>query len=214
MDGSSLDKLDIVRKLGTEQFSLEGQNLGISLLDFWSWSSSDLVSNTLRSILAEFLVAHDLGISQTLRTEWDAYDLVTAEGITIEIKSAAYLQSWKQKNLSQIEFNIPQTWGWEASSNTYGTERKRQADVYVFAVLKHQNKPTIDPLKVEQWQFYVLPTAILDHKHPTQTKIRLSTLVALNPTEATFGQIKTAIAQLVSSGEIQVTPQQRTEIES
>lgn len=107
MDSPFLDKLDIIRKLGTEQFSLEGQNLGISLLDFWSWSSSDLVSNTLRGILAEFLVAHDLGISQTLRTEWDAYDLVTAEGIKIEIKSAAYLQSWKQKTSLKSSLTYP-----------------------------------------------------------------------------------------------------------
>ncbi len=45
-------------------------------------------------------------------------------------------------------------------------ERKRQADVYVFALLSHRDKATLDPLNVAQWEFYILPAAVLDIKVP------------------------------------------------
>ncbi|MDM8523410.1 hypothetical protein QUF80_08570 [Desulfococcaceae bacterium HSG8] len=38
-----------------------------------------------------------------------AYDLETHDGIKIEIKSAAYVQSWHQKDYSKITFRIPKT---------------------------------------------------------------------------------------------------------
>ena len=39
---------------------------------------------------------------------------------------------------------------------------KRVAHVYVFCLLKHKCQETIDPLNVEQWEFYVVPTSKLD----------------------------------------------------
>jgi hypothetical protein len=43
--------------------------------DFWSWAHSDVMSNTNRSIFAEFLVVSALGLLDTPRIEWDAVDL-------------------------------------------------------------------------------------------------------------------------------------------
>ena len=54
------------------------------------------MDNTARGTLAEFLVAAALGLLDTPRLEWDSYDLKTRTGVTIEVKSAAYIQSWKQ----------------------------------------------------------------------------------------------------------------------
>lgn len=115
-------------KIGNEPFSFEGRNLNFTLTDFWSWSQSDLLNNTLRGLLAEYIVRQDLEIKKTTRTEWDAYDLETESGIKIEIKSSAYLQSWKQNNLSQISFDIAPTKGWNAETNEYSGETKRQSE--------------------------------------------------------------------------------------
>jgi hypothetical protein len=55
--------------------------------------------------------------------------------VTIEVKSAAYLQTWAQKTLSVISFDIAPTWFWEATTNELATEARRQADLYGFALL-------------------------------------------------------------------------------
>jgi hypothetical protein len=179
--------------VGAEPFHANGQPLPFDVLSFWRWSSSDLVSNAMRGVLAEYLVACDLGIAGGTRVEWDAYDLKSKQGVKIEVKSAAYLQSWHQNRLSAISFDIRPTIGWDAGTNTFGTIRKRQADVYVFALLKHKDKATLDPLNVDQWVFYILQAAVLDTKMPNQKRLSLTTLEGLAPVEAVFGQIASSI---------------------
>ena len=190
---ADLKALKVEAKIGNESFSIESQNLGFNLSDFWSWSQSDLLNNTLRGVLAEYIVRQDLGIKKSTRTEWDAFDLKTESGIKIEIKSAAYLQSWKQTKLSQISFNIAPTKGWDAETNEYATETKRQSDFYVFCLLHHKDKRTVDPTKLEQWTFYVLPTQILDEQKKTQKRISLGSLLKLNPTECSYGNVQGVI---------------------
>lgn len=148
--------------------------LGPTLLDFWRWSSSDLVSNSMRGVLAEFIVGTALGICTRPRAEWDAVDLTTSEGLRIEVKSAAYLQTWKNERPSTIRFGIRKTLGWTAETNEYGTELRRQADAYVFALLSHREAATLDPLDVAQWEFYVVVAAELDARFPNQKSIGLT----------------------------------------
>ena len=50
------------------------------LADFWRWAHSDLLTNTERGILAEYIVACALGVHGGTRIAWDRYDLVTKEG--------------------------------------------------------------------------------------------------------------------------------------
>jgi len=185
--------LRIERKTGKEPFHNGVHWTVFNLLDFWQWSCSDLVSNATRGRLAEYIVACDLGVNGGTRTEWDAYDLMTPSGIRVEVKSAAYLQSWHQNALSAICFDIRPTYGWDASTNTSSVERKRQADVYVFCLLKHTMKSSLDPFDLSQWEFYVLPASELDHKLPTQKSITLSSLLRLEPVRTEFGKIGEAI---------------------
>jgi len=51
------------------------------------WSSSELLRNALRGVLAEFVVASTIDILDKSREEWDAYDLKAKNGLKIEIKS-------------------------------------------------------------------------------------------------------------------------------
>ncbi len=105
----SLGKIETTKKSGKEKFMFNEQELNFDLNSFWSWSSSELLSNTLRGVLAEYIVSQDVGCKAQAREEWDAYDLPSPEGIKIEIKSSAYLQSWAQKKLSNISFSIQPT---------------------------------------------------------------------------------------------------------
>ena len=68
-----------------------------------------MLSNATRGRFAEFIVGTAIGLDiKILREEWDAYDLLTNYGAKIEIKSAAYIQSWEQKGYSKcITFSEP-----------------------------------------------------------------------------------------------------------
>jgi hypothetical protein len=142
-----LQRLSVSRKEGKEPFHVNGKRLGFDLLSFWQWASSDLVSNATRGVIAEYIVARALGLAgKGVREEWAAFDMETPSGVKVEVKSSAYVQSWHQKRLSPITFVIPKTLAWDADTNTQSKEPKRRADVYVFALLAHTDKATIDPL--------------------------------------------------------------------
>lgn len=197
----SLSRLRINRKTGGECFRAGDAEADFTLLDFWQWSSSDLVDNTMRGVLAEFIVAHDLGVAQKPRVGWDAYDLITHSGVKIEVKSASYLQSWFQKKHSNVCFNIRPTRRYDADTNELASEVKRQADVYVFCLLAEKDKSKLDPLNLDQWVFYIVSTPVLNQAFPRQKSIGLGALERLNPCVARYGQIKTCIESVTQSTE-------------
>jgi hypothetical protein len=188
-------RLKVKAMNGDECFRANGDSAGFTLLDFWRWSISDLVSNVTRGRVAEFIVAKALGISTAdIRDEWAAYDLVSPEGVKVEVKSAAFVQSWGQKRYSTIQFLTPKTRAWDSDANLLAPEAKRQADVYVFALLAHKDKATIDPLDLSQWRFYVLPTATLDTRMRSQHSITLKTLDALCGMPVDYRDLRTSVA--------------------
>jgi hypothetical protein len=190
------------RKTGAERFRCGPELLPFDLLSFWQWSASDLASNALRGRVAEFLVAQALSVADGLRADWDAYDLRSRGGATIEVKSAAYLQTWAQKAPSVISFDIALTRFWDPVTNVMAAEVRRQADIYVFALLAHRDKATLDPMDVSQWVFFVLPTAVLNARVPSQKQIGLLGLRSLGPIECSFGQLREAVEAAAQAGPI------------
>lgn len=172
--------LSTTRKTGDEGFRSRGKTTDFNLLSFWRWSVSDLVSNATRGILGEFLVAQALGLATGVRAEWDSYDLQLQDGRTIEVKSAAYLQTWAQKELSPLSFGIAPTTAWNPRTNEYDRVKKRQADLYVFCLLKTKDQDQLDPLDLDQWIFCLLPTKALNDACPKQRNIGLDALLKLN----------------------------------
>jgi len=146
--------------------------------------------------LAEFIVASALDILDKLREEWDEYDLKTKNGLKIEIKSSSYLQSWEQVKLSKIIFGIQPTSGWDYTTNKRNTKKMRQSDVYIFCVLSHKDKASVDPLNLSLWDFYILETEILNKKLKTQKTITLSSLLKLNPIKTKYNRIKQTIEEI------------------
>ena len=190
-----LSRIDTSPKSGDERFHAAGDPLGFALIDFWRWSASDLTSNALRGVLAEYFVARAVGAHAGARTEWDACDLKTADGARIEVKSSAYVQSWAQKKHSVPSFNIALTRGWDAFTNTYAETACRSADVYVFALFHHQDKVTADPHDVTQWTFYVLPAGVLNDRCPTQRTIGLASLLKLDPKRVAYVDLAKAVSE-------------------
>lgn len=117
--------IQTTKKTGNEPLiNFKGETIG-TVLDFWKWAYSDLLDNAQRGILAEYLVANALNLQNTIRTNWDKYDLITQDGITLEIKTSAYLQTWGQKKLSNLIFGIQPTYGWNKETNEYDTLKSR-----------------------------------------------------------------------------------------
>jgi hypothetical protein len=178
----NLDRIQPIPKTGQEQLIYNGKPLGFSLIDFWRWSNSDILANTIRGAFAQFIVATATNIDLTiLRVECSAYDLKTPEGINLEIKSAAYIQSWFQRKLSIISFSTKPALHWEPLTNVQGKIKKRHANVYVFCLLHHIDKSTIDLLDMNQWEFYVLATEELNNYKRSQHSITLNSLKGLTP---------------------------------
>ena len=184
-------KIQVLPKTGDEQFIFGNETLSFSLVDFWKWSASDLISNTMRGVLAEFIISKALGIeSPFTREEWAPWDLTTPEGIKVEVKSASYIQSWHQEHLSKISFLTPKTRAWDPNTNQQSSEIQRQADVYIFALLGHQDQQTINPLDISQWSFWVVPTPVLDARQRSQHSITLPSLISLAGKGLTFDSIR------------------------
>ncbi len=162
---------------------------------FLEWAYHDLRANTLRGVLAEYIVAKALGTLNTKRVEWDKYDL-RVDGIGVEVKSAAYVQSWGTQP-STISFDISPKIGWDERTDTYSVTAERSAAVYVFCLLTETNRDHVDPLDVAQWTFYVLPTSVLNQKLPEQKRIRLDPLIALSPHPCNYEGLNAAVRQVL-----------------
>ena len=167
----------------------KGDPNGTTVLDFWRWSGSDLLDNLQRGVLAEFLVAQALGVASSHRAEWAFCD-VLYKSWKIEVKSAAYAQSWPQEKASAIIYNIaPQKQAWDPKTGDQEalTPPRRTSDIYVFSLLRrpdgkelrdpNQYKP--DPLDLDHWEFSVLDAETLNSERPASQKIALNPLSAL-----------------------------------
>lgn len=172
---------------GNEEFTLNGEHVGINVLDYWKWAYSDLLNNTYRGILAEFLVYSSFkndSLTSQIRADWLPFDITSPSGRRIEVKSAAYLQSWTKENLSNIIFDIAPKRAWSADG-AMASEKKRNSDLYVFCVYTACTREE-SLLNLDLWDFYVLPTYALDNMSLNQKSIGLKSLLKLNPIKTNY----------------------------
>jgi hypothetical protein len=145
--------------------------------DFWRFALGDLRMNNARGYLAEFIVAQALGLSDARRVEWDAYDILW-EGITIEVKSSAHLQSWDQRRLSKIAFTGLKGTRFHARHGYDPAGKRFNAMVYVFCVHTAITHETYEQLNLGQWDVYVVPRRKLQELN--QTTVGLATVQKLS----------------------------------
>ena len=166
---------------------------GATVLDFWRWMGSDLVLNTTRGALAEYLVALAVDAVDGLQEGWASYDIGMRDGTAIEVKTSAYIQSWPQKKKTTPKFDVDRKAGWDAETGEYVDEKRRWSDVYVFCLHHHDDRATLDPLVLSQWTFFVLSRTVLDARLGEQKSIGLRGLWDLGAKEVPFGGIAGAV---------------------
>ena len=195
-----------VRREGQEPIMFNGKETTYRLSDFWGWGFSDLMNNTLRGVYCEFIVAAAMGIDLSMcRIDWTPWDLSVPhqwydgdsfkDEIHIEVKSCAYLQSWKQCKPSSILFSIRPTHVWNEKTG-YEDEAKRQSDVYIFGLYTVIDKSKVNPLILDGWSFYVIPTSVLNDQCGKQKTITLRSLEKLHPIITDYAGLKDAVFQL------------------
>lgn len=181
---------------GDEHFTYDGVPINRLLLDFWSWQSSDLLSNSIRGALAEYIIATALDIDlEEGRDSWYEYDLLY-NGKRIEVKSSSYLQSWERDGFSRISFNIypsrPTT-----ASIWDNDDISRHSDVYIFCLFSNKDRASADPMKLEQWEFYVVLTSDIDEQLRTQRTASISTISSLPHIKCSYEELHEAVDSLL-----------------
>lgn len=180
---------------GNEEFTLRSIGTGLTVKDFWTWAYSDLIDNTQRGVMAEFLVYSSFRNTpySQMRANWLPFDVTSPSGRRIEVKSAAYIQAWTLENIfAQIRFDIGKKLAWDNANASYSSEAKRNCDLYVFCVFTAKTRD-ISFLNLDYWDFYVLPTSVLNEKVPNQKGIALSSLLKLNPVKTDYARLGNVI---------------------
>lgn len=177
---------------GEERF----EGLDASVLDFWRFAINDLRTNNIRGYLAEFLVARAVG-SDSLRVEWDPWDVTAPDGTRIEVKSSGFLQSWAQKKLSAPTFRVAPAYSWDAATGSWSSEQSFNAHVYVFCLQTAKTHDEYDPLDVSQWTFYVTGRASIAAQVGAQMGLATVARVAGSP--VSYPELGAAIAAASTS---------------
>lgn len=179
------------------------QGLDASIVDFWKFAMSDLRMNNVRGYLAEFLVARALGLRNSVRTEWDAFDLAY-DGLKIEVKSSAYLQAWEQRALSRISFSGLRGKRYHPRHSYDPNGPSFNAHIYVFCVHTAQDHSQLNLLDLKQWDFYVVKRSELVERN--QPSIGLASVIKLAGGTVPWHELKSQIHQLAVGESVDSTP--------
>lgn len=180
-----------------EMFQHKGNDL-FSVLDFWRYAYSQLEG--LGDTLAEFFVAKALGIEKAENVNyWTAYDMAYRNK-RIEVKATRYVHPWNTHISKVRTFSIEPTnneyWGNMADGVNGGAKRSRQSEVYVFCLNNNMDIQATDPLKVDDWVFFVVPTFEINNycqDNPEQKKISLNVVKRLAKNGVAYDGLRDAI---------------------
>jgi hypothetical protein len=145
---------------------------GNTVLDFWSWAFSDLISGSNRGIFAEFLVGAVLGTTENARIEWDVADHIY-RGRKIKVKSAAYLEHWLQSKPSRISFPVNHIQRKEIKTSIPGLTLYPKPEVYVFCVFDVRERNEADMLDLGKWLFYPVAAQVIESKYRRKKAVTL-----------------------------------------
>lgn len=185
---------------GDEFFHSKDTYLDFNISDFWRWAFGNLLDNTKRGALAEYLIQRALGLDTSeTQEDWSSYDILYND-IPIEVKSAAYIQAWNLGNskLSDILFSIRPASFYDETTSTYSSLKSRNSKIYIFSVYEEVEKSRVDVSDLSKWGFYIVPTVELDRHFPSQKTISLKSLMAtIKPVRQDWFNLKSAVDKVI-----------------
>jgi hypothetical protein len=165
-----------------------------TITDFWQWAYSDMLSKRNQAAFAEFLVAHSLEMSKIARTEWSEVS-IRYKRLKISVSSSGYHQNWR-KSAARISFDIAPRKGLGAQDVRDYTFTHRLADLYVFCFFCEEDLKKANVIDVSQWEFYIIPTKILNEQYENRRTIGIKTLRKLADA-LSFEQLKEKVDEFV-----------------
>lgn len=181
---------------GHEEFKQGDNSLGFNVMDYWRFQHSNLIDNI--GCVAEFLVARALKKTEPDNCNgWTVYDL-SYRDVRIEVKATSYWQSWKasHKISEQRVFSIR---GTHVEYQNAKTEIERQNDIYIFCVDEGKGPESANPMNVDNWTFYVVPTSVINTEYGDKKTLSLKSLQKLDGYKdgLKWNQIKRAVDTII-----------------
>ncbi|MCI6189593.1 MAG: hypothetical protein MR691_06560 [Clostridium sp.] len=171
-----IKQINIEKKSGREVFRYNNRSLSYNLKNFWSFQYSNLISSKIRDNISKFIVAKALNITDRKFEYFDGHDLTSKEGIPIDVRSASYITSLGEEPFKEIEFKIYKN----------GDIKKLYGFIYVFCLLSHRTKEGLDPLDINQWEFYITTRSNLEKILNGDEKITLKKLILNDAIESEY----------------------------
>lgn len=165
---------------GKESITLGGESTDFTVLDFWRFQFSSIYH--MQEEIAEFIVSMALGLkaphNKNLWTTWD----IDYRGKRIEIKETGYYHSFNEEGRvsQQRTFGITKAYSrYKDNQSDY----KRQNDVYVFCLNIGDTREASNPLELNHWRFWVIPTETINRlcgDNKTISLVRIKKITGLN----------------------------------
>ena len=137
-----------------------------------------LVNNAFRGTLVEAMLAQVLEPEwRWCSADWASHDFENAEGMKLEVKQSAALQSWHKEGFApnRGRFDIAKRKvRWEGAKRV--DESGRYASLYIFAWHALIDPEVADHREPDQWSFYLVRADDL----PDQQSIALSRIDAVS----------------------------------
>lgn len=111
------------------------------------------------------MVEKALGIDMAQNTDcWTLYDVLYRD-YRIEVKQTGYYHPWNENSkISKIRrFGITKA-NSSYESNETVNKFERQNDIYVFCLNIGETRVDFNPMNVDNWEFYIVPTKVINEK--------------------------------------------------
>ena len=191
---NKIKKLSEKHLVGDEHFTHNGKSTDMTMLEFWRWHYSEIFD--LQEKIAEFIVAKALGLNEADNVgSWTLYD-IKYRNTRIEIKETSYLHAWQT---DEEEKSKRRSFGITKAHTEYGdtsSELARQNDIYVFCLNTGMTRADSNPLQLEHWEFYIVPTDVINEECGDGQSVSLSRVRKM--TDAVdYSQIKSVIDEII-----------------
>ena len=181
---------------GEEKFQQNGKEVDMSMLDLWQFKYSNIFN--MQEIIAEYLVAKALKKEKADNDAyWTLWDIDYREK-RIEVKETSYYHSYNKpgKISKQRGFGINKansSYEYETEENRY----ERQNDIYVFCLNLGESAETSNPLNLDNWEFYIVPTDTINKNCGDNKTISLGRIRSMGFKAMGFDQIKKCVDEII-----------------
>ena len=182
---------------GNENFSLNNKEMDFGILDFWKYKYSNVWN--MQEYIAEFIIEKALGMEKSHNTDsWTLYDILY-RNTRIEVKETSYYHPWNEDG----NISSQRTFGITMANSRYENEIEenkfeRQNDIYVFCLNTGQTKEESNPMNLNNWEFYIIPTKTINEECGKNKTISLNRIRKMTSV-VKYEEIKNKIDEIIDN---------------